>query len=321
MPRRWNRFALRASAALIGLVACLPRGPVAAEGAHDTLVPPAQAEQQAAALYGAVSDAIPKADAEKLLHGLVNAERRKAGVAPLEWSDMAEALAQDQAQYIAKQHVGSHYDAAGRKPAQRWNRLGEYEHVEENMVYYEVNRPVALTPQLVRHMLADWLASPSHRANLLDPYHTASGCAFSLAQGEGTSYVAGVQEFVRHYGTFRQLPAEASAGATLDFGGLLNADQVKLAYVGLAHEPLPHPLSAAENADHGWTYDAPPVLKTLQPWQVGYDFHAGSFDTRLRLPAAWSGCLVYVTVWARKLHDPSGRSLPFCVMTQVVEVT
>jgi uncharacterized protein YkwD len=293
-------------------------GATAQEGVHDTQLAPAEVQQRLMELYGDPADEISAAQAAEQLQQLVNGARAEQDAPPLVWSEEAAHLAQAQAESITKARLGSHYDSAGHKPAQRWNLQGGTDNLEENMVYYEVIRPVVLTPRLVRHMFDDWLESDSHRANLLDPLHTGTGCAFSVVQSGGGGYVAGVQEFVRDYGSYSALPPRAPAGGVLRLSGLLDSEKVELAYIGLGREPLARPLSREQALRHGWTYSTPPVVRSLTAGQAGYSTINGAFATQLRLPPGWEHCAVYVTTWVR----PAGsrQEPPFCAMTQVVDV-
>src|SRR5258706_62604 len=86
------------------------------EGRHDTVVSPAQADAEAAKLYGTRADAVSEAELSDGLLELIDAERSKAGAGRLELSDMAARMAQQQADAMTAGRFGAHYDAAGRKP-------------------------------------------------------------------------------------------------------------------------------------------------------------------------------------------------------------
>ncbi|MCH7472836.1 CAP domain-containing protein, partial [bacterium] len=227
-----------------------------------------------ARIYGGEEDAIDHIEANRLLLGLLNEERRAQGfLPPLQDHPLASRLAQEHAAGMASGHYVSHYDLAGRKCELRFNAIGESDHVSENTAYYEIKHPVFLTPQLVRRMHMHWLESDSHRDNLLDPAHTHAGSGFAVTRSGQRTYAAGVVEFVNDYGGYDRLPERTKAGSTLHLSGYLDPGRATLQYVGLASEDLPFARDAEYQMSHISGYSPPDVVLAMLPRQ-----YAGLFE-------------------------------------------
>jgi uncharacterized protein YkwD len=108
-----------------------------------------------------------------------NAERAKAGCAPLRWSSRLHVAARGHSEDMARSgnlsHTGSdgstmreRIDAAGY----RWSKIGEN---------------VAAGQPTAAQVVADWMTSPTHRANILDCDFVHLGVGFARNSG-GTAY-------------------------------------------------------------------------------------------------------------------------------------
>jgi serine protease len=102
----------------------------------------------------------PSSEAQQVLD-LVNVERAKAGAAPLAFHDAlmraAQAHSEDQAAHNQMSHTGSD----GSNLGQRLTRVGYPFRTWGENVAYGYATPVAV--------MQGWLASPGHRANILNP--------------------------------------------------------------------------------------------------------------------------------------------------------
>jgi uncharacterized protein YkwD len=108
---------------------------------------------------------------------LVNAQRARYGLPALRWEARLASAAADYATYLAESGLFSHFAEDGAGLAQRDEAHGyaEWSFLGENLA-----RGFA-TPEEV---VAAWLASPSHRANLL----AVEACHVGI--GRATSYWA-----------------------------------------------------------------------------------------------------------------------------------
>jgi uncharacterized protein YkwD len=102
---------------------------------------------------------------------LVNAARRQEGLEPLSPAASLTEAAQRQARAMAEAGLLSHTDPDGSTAAERvqaagyagWTALGEV---------------IAAGPASPEAVVAEWLASPEHRARLLDPAYTELGAGY-----------------------------------------------------------------------------------------------------------------------------------------------
>lgn len=132
----------------------------------------------------------------------VNAARRSAGLPPLERSLDLDLAAQAHARDLLARGYYSHRSPEGSTPASR-ARVAGYpsDLVAENL--HERAGPVEL-------ILRDWLSSPGHRRNVLDPGATELGVGLALGPGYGSDpsgyRVVWVQSFGRRAGAVRLAP-------------------------------------------------------------------------------------------------------------------
>jgi uncharacterized protein YkwD len=276
--------------------------------------------------YGTAADEIAPEAAQNLLLGLVNAERAKAGAAPLVLDDTATELALTRANEIAHARLASHYDSDGRKVEQRFNMLGRTDHAAENLLLYEIDYEVRLTPQLVQRMNLHWMKEPGHRANILDPAHTAMGAGFAILPpgNDSATVIAGATIFVNDYGDCDRLPPSVAPGSHVWLTGHLTPG-ITLAAITLAHEsydetarpeapqhyrmPAPAIAYIPEDADFPTSKGRPYLIHA-----VDYNPQTGYFSVELYFPRHWNDCRIYVNVLAA-----TATLETFSAMTQVLE--
>ncbi len=143
------------------------------------------------------------ADLADALRVETNRVRRDYGLAPLQASRALEAAAADQASYMALMQQAGHGNVF-RGQATVLDRV-----LRHGLRPVSVSENVAAKPArsegtplssaaLAARLVAAWLDSPGHRANLLDPRATHLGCAAHIARVLGRAdYVFGVQVFAR----------------------------------------------------------------------------------------------------------------------------
>lgn len=126
----------------------------------------ADASGRAAPIDSARSPAIPVAD-------LTNAERRRAGLTAVALSPKLNLAAQLQADQLASQHVLEHEVRGGRypTPGDRLTAAGySWRAYGENIAS---GQPTAAA------VVAAWMNSPAHRANILNPSFTDVGTGYA----------------------------------------------------------------------------------------------------------------------------------------------
>ena len=113
--------------------------------------------------------------------GLVNDARRRGGTcgtqrfaatAPLVWNDQLAVAALDHSRDMAEQGYFDHVDRRGRGIAERARQLGyRWRAIGEN---------IAAGQGSPHQVVAGWLASPGHCANILSPDFAEMGTAYAL---------------------------------------------------------------------------------------------------------------------------------------------
>ena len=131
----------------------------------------------------------------------VNAARRSAGLAPLRRSPDLDRAAQEHARDLLERGYFEHVSPEGATPMSRASAAGYRGLVSENL-----HRRTGSTEAV----LDDWLRSPGHRRNLLDPGASDLGVGLAIGPGYGldpSGYrVIWVQNFGRRAEAARLAP-------------------------------------------------------------------------------------------------------------------
>ncbi len=108
--------------------------------------------------FAAVTDVRPAREAEQELFGLVNEERREAGLEPLGWCDKCAVVARRHSKDMYVQGYFSHVDDDGVDPFDRMRKA--------RVAYASAGENLAIAPdaRAAHHGL---MASPDHRANIM----------------------------------------------------------------------------------------------------------------------------------------------------------
>lgn len=116
----------------------------------------------------------PTGDIAGQILALVNAERQRAGVAPLTLNSQLNAAAQNHGRDMANNNHFSHTGTDGSSPGQRAVAVGyPSPYVGENIAWGQTS-----TEQVMRR----WMESDAHRRNILNPNYTELGVAFVVAE-------------------------------------------------------------------------------------------------------------------------------------------
>lgn len=107
-----------------------------------------------------INDAKARADLEMKMLSLVNLERTKRGLKPLQWDPQLLPVARAHSQDMFARGYFSHYTLEGKDPFDRMKAAG--------IKYYSAGENLALGPTLsICH--EGLMNSPGHRANILNP--------------------------------------------------------------------------------------------------------------------------------------------------------
>ena len=143
----------------------------------------------------------------KMVHAVVNRERRKRKIGELAWNDQVAAIARAHSKDMAKRDFFSHLNPEGEDPTARAARqgwtaskgvssgdrvTGLTENVGRVGRYHSFRREVKdgkqthllfrwYTPdQMAEQIVNGWLNSPRHRDNLLDPERELEGIGLGI---------------------------------------------------------------------------------------------------------------------------------------------
>ena len=113
--------------------------------------------------------------------GLVNDARRRGGTcgpqrfaptAPLAWNDQLATAALDHSRDMAEHDYLDHADRRGRGVPERARELG--------YPWRAIGENIAAGQGSAQQVVAGWLASPGHCANILSPDFAEMGTAYAL---------------------------------------------------------------------------------------------------------------------------------------------
>lgn len=94
---------------------------------------------------------------------LVNATRKQNGLPPFAYNPLLEWAAQEQAKYMAVKNVFSHFSAAGLSAEDRVASTGYLRGQQR----FSIGENIAETDMAPEQVVALWMASPQHKANIL----------------------------------------------------------------------------------------------------------------------------------------------------------
>jgi len=110
---------------------------------------------------------------------LINRERAAHGERPLRPNARLRRAAQAHTASMAREDYFEHVGPRGQTPLARMRSVG---YISSSRVGYEVGENIAwgtLWLATPRAIVAAWMASPGHRANILDPHYRETGIGVS----------------------------------------------------------------------------------------------------------------------------------------------
>lgn len=105
-----------------------------------------------------------------------NLERTGRGLPPLSWDGQLAAVALRNSREMDRRHYFAHVNPDGEDLFARLDRAGyRWKEAGENIIF-SARLPADADPDLVgKSLVRLWMASPSHRSNILAPYYSLSG--------------------------------------------------------------------------------------------------------------------------------------------------
>jgi len=168
---------------------------------------------------------------------IINQARHQAGAGSVRLDPLANKTARQHAADMLSRGYLSHWNPEGLKPTRRYNLLGGFHALGEN-VYFKHGPLLELT-EMLDELLKVLLESPGHRETILDPRYTHVGLGFALNAAARDFYSA--QEFIVRIGGDYLCPPGAYVGERVVFSGRFDPYRYELAHVVVGYEELPEP--------------------------------------------------------------------------------
>ncbi len=246
---------------------------------------------------------------------LVNRDRAREGLEPVERDEVAERAAQRHAEDMSAHGFTAHWGTDGSVPEQRYSEAGGVHMVQENSACFfdGVARkldpnPTFMAQELEKVELAfvgEVPPNDGHRRNILKGSHTHLGVG--LAKPEGIEQPCMAQEFVDQYGDYDPIPAHAAVGQSIRVSGEV-FEPLEFGGIGLAKQALPRPMSPSElNQTSVYPIPEPDVVYFPKGYQTPKEVHldGARFDIELELDRGPG--LYEISVWAK--FPDSGEAL------------
>jgi hypothetical protein len=177
----------------------------------------------------------------------INKDRAAAGLPPVAWDEAAARVADAFCAAQVREETRGHFLMNGFPPYARTALAGVFGMDLENAVAWTTTGTSFQEPALglalagQESMMAEKPPHDGHRRTILDPEATHVGIGW--AQGSGRFRMA--QEFlVRHLASLTLAQAAGNPATVLFQGQAL--PEYRLAFVTLAHEPTPRPLTRSQ---------------------------------------------------------------------------
>jgi len=255
----------------------------------------------------------------------INQERVRAGAGRVKLDPLVSHSAKLHSEEMLAGSYLSHWNQAGILPTRRYNLLGGYDAVGEN-VYMQHGQLDSLEDCLDT-MLATLMDSPGHRRTILEPTYTHVGLGFALDTDSQDFYAS--QEFIVKVGGDYSCPLTARVGETVEFSGRFDQYRYELEHVVVGYEEPPVPrerswLMRTDSYEIGGKFFAgytPSPDLTFRGMATYHDIESNSktgwFRCRAVLDYKGRPGIYYLSLWLRDKR--SGQSL--LAATATVEAT
>ena len=208
--------------------------------------------------------------------GLINTEREKAGLTPVVLGD--NVAAQLHAEASLEGCFSSHWGIDGLKPYMRYSLAGGYQSNGENgsgldycVKASDRYTAIGSIEHEIRDVMEDWMDSPGHRRNILDPWHKKVNVGLAWDRYN----TAFIQHFEGDYVEYERLPSIANGLLTLS-GSTKNGVRFHRSRdlgVQVFYDPPPHSLSRGQVA-RTYCYGAGLQIAALRRPLTGNSYYA-----------------------------------------------
>jgi hypothetical protein len=237
----------------------------------------------------------------------VNNERSRNGAGSVRFDPAAAELARQHAQDMLENGFFSHWNLDGLKPTRRWNLMGGFDCVSENIYFREGQ--LGDMRKIVDDAMETLMNSAGHRRTILQAEHNRLGLAFAFDGQRQQVYV--VQEFVTRLGGDYRCDLYAPAGSVVTLTGRIDPSDYAVEQVIVGWEERPqrrekHWLARsgeykeAEKLVAGYSPRSNIVFNDISTYHdISYDAASGSFSANVKLDYKNKPGLYYLFVWLR----------------------
>ncbi len=263
--------------------------------------------------------------AQDIMLRLINEARVKDGAARVGFDAQAAQAAKAHADDMLANDYFSHWGLDGRKPTRRWNLMGCYDSLAENIYYKKGD--LGDIDRLLEDAMTTLLNSPGHRKTMLNPDYTDVGIGFSMSPNGREVLVA--QEFVTRLGGAYYCPLYARVGEQVELVGRFDSAIFKLEAVILGYEELPKARDRRWLAKTSEYREAETLFQALTPVDSRLQFNklptepvveidsvGGYFKCTPRMDYKGKPGTYYLFVWLRARQADK----PFLAAVATVEV-
>jgi len=215
----------------------------------------------------------------------INADRERAGLAPLEPDPLASRVAQSHAEWLVREERWSHHGIGGSTPYERFAEAGGRGHVRENLYRQwtmtsrgsDAGDPWdRFDPAVAESRL---MGSPPHRDAILDPSRTHVGIGFAVSRSRGEVVV--VQELVARH-AWLDVPARGWRGTSIPIRGRVLEEGVRPLLVAIHREPAVREWFARGTAPPRGAYDdGSGAVAVVPPWEIEWRDGDRSFEASM----------------------------------------
>ncbi|HET9956774.1 MAG TPA: CAP domain-containing protein [Polyangiaceae bacterium] len=248
-------------------------------------------------------------EAQLFVLSLINRDRAKAKLRPVQMDDAASRAGQRHARDLATHGFTGHVGSDGSVPEQRYTESGGQHFVQENAACISDTTLRQLAPNalydssklaaLHQMFMSEMPPNDGHRRNILNPSHNYVGIGLALPADLPQPCLT--QEFVDQYGHYEALPSAAKRSAKFRVAGTVS-EPLLFGGVGLGKTPLPVPPPKRHLNGNLYRIPAPDKMffpagfKTPKPVSVD----GPRFDINLDLGKNAGPGLYAISIWAKQ---------------------
>jgi uncharacterized protein YkwD len=268
---------------------------------------------------------------------LINKDRATEHLPPVILDMVASEAGQAHTEEMVANGYHGHWGMDGKKPPERYTEGGGRDYDMENAWFSGFKEGGKAKPDQDPYFSKEELEKAEytfisekppmdgHRKNILTPQHNGVGICLSRATGHDYHFrMALTQEFINHYGTYAQMPYQATFGDAVTVAGQLYPG-FHLHDITVFREDLPKPMTIDElNATYSYPFPPkaavyfPPPFHSDVPISVTETQQGQQFSLQIPIEKKLGGEGLYsIGIWAIPANDPK----PVMVSVRTIEVT